>query len=611
MICKMNKLTMLVYHKDYEKFLNKLRDAGVVHITEKKNGRADSQELLSQLSTYDRCEKIVKKLELIDPKNKEVSPNCNEVELILEKCEDLFKNQEKLLQEKQSIQKDVATMSVWGNFDNTLIEKLVNAGYVINFFQTSLKNFDPQWITLYNAFIVKQISSKVYFITITAENESVEIEAEIARLPLRSLNELNADLERIKVDNISCNDRLKSFAEEYLPMLRAYMNELQQQINFSKVKLDGEKVSGDKLLLLEGWVPEQDKVNLKNMLNCEPVFYELSKPTPEDNVPIKFNNNVFFRMFEPICELYMLPKYNELDLTPFFAPFYMIFFGLCLGDMGYGLVMSVVALILILLKKVTPSTKGYVNLVLTLGVSTILCGSLTGTFFGFNIYEWNIPLVDWWRDHFSFAAMNPKTGKLNDPNPSLFNLSLILGGIQIFYAMIIKVVNITIQTGFKYALSTLGWIIILLTVVLSVLFPAIPMNVTYVCYAIGAICVFLLNSPGKNPLLNIGLGIWDTYNMLTGLLGDILSYVRLFALGLSGGILAMVFNSLATGMSPDNSIWGPVVTVLIFLIGHFINMFMNILGSLVHPMRLTFVEFFKNSGYEGGGKAYNPFKNNK
>jgi V/A-type H+-transporting ATPase subunit I len=95
--------------------------------------------------------------------------------------------------------------------------------------------------------------------------------------------------------------------------------------------------------------------------------------------------------------------------------------------------------------------------------------------------------------------------------------------------------------------------------------------------------------------------------MVTGLLGDVLSYVRLFALGLSGGILASVFNSLAKGMSPDNIIAGPIVMVLIFLIGHSINMFMNVLGAMVHPMRLTFVEFFKNSGYEGGGKAYKPF----
>ena len=127
--------------------------------------------------------------------------------------------------------------------------------------------------------------------------------------------------------------------------------------------------------------------------------------------------------------------------------------------------------------------------------------------------------------------------------------------------------------------------------------------------AIGALMAYLYNSPDKNVFVNFGLGLWDTYNMATGLLGDILSYVRLFALGLSGGILASVFNSLAVGMSPDNIIAGPIVMVLIFLIGHSINIFMNVLGAMVHPMRLTFVEFFKNAGYEGGGKEYKPFKN--
>ena len=95
--------------------------------------------------------------------------------------------------------------------------------------------------------------------------------------------------------------------------------------------------------------------------------------------------------------------------------------------------------------------------------------------------------------------------------------------------------------------------------------------------------------------------------MATGLLGDILSYVRLFALGLSGGILASVFTSLATGMSPDQAIIGPLVTILIFLFGHAINIFMNTLGAFVHPLRLTFVEFYNNSEFSGGGKKFKPF----
>ena len=296
----------------------------------------------------------------------------------------------------------------------------------------------------------------------------------------------------------------------------------------------------------------------------------------------------------------MLPKYNELDLTPFFAPFFMVFFGLCLGDSGYGVFLFLGATAYRLMaKKVTPSMKSIISLIQVLAASTFFCGLLTGTFFGANIYDLNWPIVQ-----------RLKHAVLMDNN-DMFQLSLILGAIQILFGMVLKAVNQTIQFGFKYAVATIGWIILLVSMAVSALLPEVmPMGSTVhlVILGVSAAMIFLYNSPGKNVFLNIGLGLWDSYNMVTGLLGDVLSYVRLFALGLSGGILAGVFNSLAVGMSPDNVIAGPIVMVLIFVIGHAINIFMNVLGAMVHPMRLTFVEFFKNSGYEGGGKEYKPFR---
>jgi V/A-type H+-transporting ATPase subunit I len=125
---------------------------------------------------------------------------------------------------------------------------------------------------------------------------------------------------------------------------------------------------------------------------------------------------------------------------------------------------------------------------------------------------------------------------------------------------------------------------------------------------IAAIGIFFFNSPGKNPAVNVGLGLWGTYNMITGLFGDILSYIRLFALGLSSAILGNVFNSLAFGMAPDIPVVGAIVTILILIAGHSINLFMAALGALVHPMRLTFVEFYKNAGFVGGGASYKPFQ---
>ena len=155
---------------------------------------------------------------------------------------------------------------------------------------------------------------------------------------------------------------------------------------------------------------------------------------------------------------------------------------------------------------------------------------------------------------------------------------------------------------------------VILSLAVTLLMPEYSAIAKWFTYA-GLALAFLMNSPEryqKNPatglLINAGSGLWDAYNTATGMLGDMLSYVRLFALGLSGGILATVFDSLATGLAPDNVVLGPIVMVLIFVFGHALNMFMNVLGAFVHPMRLTFVEFFKNAGYEGGGSAYRPFK---
>ena len=132
--------------------------------------------------------------------------------------------------------------------------------------------------------------------------------------------------------------------------------------------------------------------------------------------------------------------------------------------------------------------------------------------------------------------------------------------------------------------------------------------VTYVVLAVAGLLVFVLNNLRRNVVVNIGAGLWDTYNMVTGLLGDVLSYIRLFALGISGSVLGLVFNDLAMNMSGDIPVLKQVIMLVILLFGHGVNLFMSGLGAFVHPMRLTFVEFYKNSGFEGGGKKYNPLR---
>ena len=605
MITKMKKLTFLVYHKEYEEFLNSLRELGVVHIVEKQQGAADNTELQENIRLSNRLTATLKLLQnQKHEKNAVIATEGGTAARglqVLDEVDALQTEHGKLSQQLQGYAKEKEALQAWGNFDPASVRKLKDAGYVIGFYSCSEGNYQQEWETEYNAMIINRISSKVFFVTVTKAGQEVDLDVEQAKLPAYSLAHLET-LYNTTEQAIEENEKkLVALSETDVPSLKVALRELQGQIEFSKVVLSSEQAAGDKLMLIEGWAPAYSKVEIEAYLNDAHVYYEITDPMPGDNVPIRLNNKGFFAWFEPICKLYMLPKYNELDLTPFFAPFFMIFFGLCLGDSGYGVFLFLGATAYRLLaKKVTPSMKSILSLIQVLAVSTFFCGLLTGTFFGANIYDLDWPIVQ-----------RLKHAVLMDNN-DMFQLSLILGAIQILFGMVLKAVNQTIQFGFKYAVATIGWIILLVSMAVSALLPnVLPMGGTVhlVILGISGAMIFLYNSPGKNIFMNIGLGLWDSYNMATGLLGDVLSYVRLFALGLSGGILAGVFNSLAVGMSPDNVIAGPIVMVLIFVIGHAINIFMNVLGAMVHPMRLTFVEFFKNSGYEGGGKEYKPFRN--
>ena len=607
MITKMKKLTFLVYHKEYEEFLNSLRELGVVHIVEKQQGAADNTELQENIRLFNRLAATLKLLQnQKHEKNAVIATEGGTATRgmqVLDEVDALQTEHGKLSQQLQSYAKEKEVLEVWGNFEPTGIQKLKDAGYIIGFYSCSEGNYKEEWETEYNAMIVNRISSKVFFVTVTKAGQEVDLDVEQAKLPAYSLSRLEALYDTTEQAIEGNEKKLVALSETDIPSLKAALKELQSQTEFSKVVLSSEQTAGDKLMLIEGWAPAYSKVEIEAYLNDAHVYYEITDPMPGDNVPIRLNNKGFFAWFEPICKLYMLPKYNELDLTPFFAPFFMVFFGLCLGDSGYGLFLFLGATAYRLLaKKVTPSMKSIISLIQVLSASTFFCGLLTGTFFGANIYDLDWPIVQ-----------RLKHAVLMDNN-DMFRLSLILGVIQILFGMVLKAVNQTIQFGFKYAIATIGWIILLVSTAVSALFSSSELlsmgGTAYkVVLCISGAMIFLFNTPGKNIFMNIGLGLWDSYNMVTGLLGDVLSYVRLFALGLSGGILAGVFNSLAVGMSPDNVIAGPIVMVLIFVIGHAINMFMNVLGAMVHPMRLTFVEFFKNSGYEGGGKEYKPFKN--
>ena len=596
MITKMKKISFLIFNKEYQAFLEHLRDLGVVHVVEKQKGMATDAVLQEDVRLLTRYQSVLKALEpLADGKT---SVSAIDAETVADRYESLVARRESLEQQVQQLAKNRQELAAWGDFDMESVRRLASAGYELRFFCCPPKAYDKEWESQFNAMEINSDKQKIYFVTLTKSGVEVSIDAESCSLPELSLTQTETAITDIKAEIESVAGELEQLAVRGVPVLRSAVDRCSDTLAFDKVCLSGESAAENSLVLLEGWIPAAKTDGIASAMENLPVFYDIEDPTPEDDIPILLKNNKFAKLFEPLTKLYMLPTYQELDLTLIFAPFFMLFFGLCLGDIGYGLLMIVALPIFTkLFQLINPEFSKW--LVVLFGASTMICGLLSGSFFGFSLYSLDIPFV---------ARMKEL---LFRENSEMFTISLYIGVVQILLGMAVKAVNLTIQTGFKNAVSTVGWLVLLLTVIVAVMTGVGFSNpVVITLMAIAGICIFLLNSPGKNPLLNIGLGLWDTYNMATGLLGDVLSYVRLFALGLSGGILANVFNSMATGMSPDIPVVGFIVTALIFLIGHALNIFMNILGAVVHPMRLTFVEFFKNAGYTGGGTEYRPFRSN-
>ena len=471
-----------------------------------------------------------------------------------------------------------------------------------------------EWGETLNIAVISESDASVRFVVIGNGSEEIAIDAQEQKAP--TLN--NAELKALIVANeaviaeqnavISAVADAKGEIEQELATLKCQMQDV-------RIEATADKAAEGLLLVMEGWAEKETSEQVDKVLNDYPnVVYIKENPTEEDEAPVKLKNNRFARLFEMIGGLYALPKYGTLDMTPFFAPFYMLFFAICLNDAGYGAIIFALGLVLALK---APKMRQAAYLTMICGGATTLFGLYTGSLFGMsipqlmgyeNMADCPIPFLDFQGKFFTWA--------------------LALGVFQILLGMFLDIVFKARHFGITTVFGKLGWFIVLLSGCLagglqllneSWVIPGFTTSsiAFYVAMGLGALLMLVLNDVKRNPIMNVASGLWDTYNNITGLLSDVLSYIRLFAIGLSGGVLAQVFNSLAMGLTGLNEGIGEfgVGTVFqilgataILLVGHGINLFMSAISSFVHPMRLTFVEFYKNAGFEMTTRSFEPLK---
>lgn len=585
MISKMKKYTFLVFHRDYDTFLTQLRDLGVVHITEKAAGLIeDNEDLQAALQHEDELR-----------------------HLLAQGAPDQLVQERTAVEERIAAAQEAAKQAaVWGDFDAERIQSLKEAGYTLRFFACSSKAFEEGW-----GIKVNEIGGKAYFVAVSEYSENSDYsELPVTEIPAPEKSEKQwlQEVEHLNGLLAAANARIEAWQKANLEDIKAQLVEARQQIDWQRVQLSTDKLADGALCLIEGFCPKDKEPALNEMLDSAQVYYEAEEPTKEDNTPIELKNNFYTRLFEPITRLYSLPNYAEIDPTPFFAPFFMLFFGLCLGDGGYGLVVLLAGLAVILK---APKLKEWGWLGVFMGITTMVVGILTGMFFGINLEE--VAVLAPVKQYF-ITETNATVHFMGGAYHPMMVFAILIGIFQILFAMGFKVVKITLRDGFKYAAYDCAWLVALVTLIVwFALAGSLSPVGLYTIYGILGLCalfiMFYSNPDRKILLLNIGGGLWGTYNMVSGLLGDVLSYIRLFALGLAGGILGNVFNALALqagGALPGWIGWLPTLLILVF--GHSLNFALCLISSVVHPMRLTFVEFYKNAGFEGGGKEYKPFK---
>ena len=313
-----------------------------------------------------------------------------------------------------------------------------------------------------------------------------------------------------------------------------------------KIRGTAEEAADGELMVMEGWAEADKSAEVDKLLDEYPdVIYLKSNPTEQDDTPVKLKNNRFARLFELIGGMYALPKYGTLDLTPFFAPFYMLFFAICLNDAGYGAILFALGLGLFL--KGGHAMRQAATLTMVCGGATTLFGFYSGSLFGLSIPDML---------GYESIAESPFLDFQND----FFSLALALGVVQILFGMFLNICFKARYFGITSVFAQLGWFIVLFAACLAgglamlnenwvIPFFTTSSPAFYAALAVGAVMMLFLSDIKRNPLINFASGLWDVYNNITGLLSDVLSYIRLFAIGLSGGVLAQVFNSLASRSS--------------------------------------------------------------
>ncbi len=585
MIVPMKKATLLISRQGKTDTIKALRALGILHI--KHVVPPDSSEIDALSARISKAEKALAFIQDIESRDE---PNETDGEKAVEKILELISLKEQnrsLLNEKNTLK---SWFDRWGKISLADVELIKQAGIIPRFYRTdknALKKIPNHYCT-----VITRQSGGVVYLVLLAENTEQKLDIPEDRMPQAEIGVLEKEIAVLaeKQENIELGLLKCANNNAYI---KTYLDGLKKSLVFSQVHA-GAKTE-EQFIYIQGFCPEDKCDDLKNAADQKGWGYLLEEPDDPAEVPTLLKNKKPVRIIQPLFKFMgTLPGYNEVDVSFIFLIFFSIFYAMIIGDAGYGLVF--LAGTIYFRKKFPKASFEPFALFYVLSITTIIWGALSGTWFGSQaIAEWKPLKAVIIEPMFSFNESTEATVFMMRFSFTVGMIHLIIGR---FIAFTRKLPSIN-------ALSQIGWLFIVVVIyfvarqlVLGDAMPGFAMPL----FGLAILLIGLFTHFQKNPVKMISTFIGTVLGSLLSIVSsfsDVVSYIRLFAVGVASVAVAASFNSMASG------VFAPVV--LIF--GHGLNIILCMMAVMVHGVRLNMLEFSGHLGQEWSGKEYEPFSN--